>query len=421
LFVAQTNKINNPLMKKQVTADQAFVRKVNTQTVLDAMRLYAPLSRADLSIRTGLNRSTISSIIVGLIQSGYVQETTYEDPKIGRPGMLLSFNPKGGSAIGIEVDVDFSNIILTNFNGEIIWRKQVFHPIDTPQPLILDESEALITEALEQSSLHDLRPLGIGVALPGLVDAQQGRLVYAPNLHWTNFPLRLMWISRFDLPVMVENEANCAALGEYFYGVAYDVENFILLNTGVGLGSGIMIDGQLFKGTSGFAGEVGHIVLYSGGKKCACGREGCWETYVSPGALVQQVTERLDRGMPSLIQTERKGRESLTVEMIIHAAKSGDKLALDAIKEVGAHLGVGIANLCNIFNPELVVLGGVLSLCSQWLIPEIQEILKRSILPPLRENIRIEPSKHGLDSTVLGAVAFVIDEVLRESLYNRQM
>lgn len=398
-------------------SDQALVREFNTSVVMDYMRLYAPISRAELAVRTGLNRSTITLIINELIDRGFVQETALQDSKIGRPGMLLKFDPNGGFAIGVEIGVDFLAVIVTNFVADILWSRRVPISPGTDRYAMMELAENIISQAFEYGKANDLRPLGIGVGIPGLVDARQGKLVFAPNLKWSDIPIRMIWMSRFGTPVFVENEANCAAMGEYFYGVAHDTKDFIYLKTGVGLGSGIMIGGRLFKGTNGFAGEVGHTTIYNDGPLCGCGRHGCWETYVSPSALLRTAVDKIKRGEPSWMLTQLDGDLSkITLDTLIEAAEQDDPVALKALDEEGVHLGLGIVNLANIFDPGLVVIGGALSLCGKWLVPKIQSILHDNILPPLRDKIRVELSSHGEDACAIGAVALVLDDLLREPM-----
>lgn len=417
-------------MSRPKTADLALMRKFNTTTVMECLRRHAPLSRAELSVRTGLNRSTISSIIDDLIDKGYVHETMLQDNKIGRPGILLQFNPQGGCAVGIEIGVDFLQVLLTNFTAGILWQRRVPHTVnDVSDPLrgqiaVLERAETMISEALEFGKTLDLRPLGIGVGVPGLVDANQGKLVFAPNLKWQDTPIRLMWTRRFNLPVFVENEANCAALGEFYYGVAHDVNDFIHISTGIGLGGGIMLNGHLFKGSRGYAGEIGHMTIYEDGEVCGCGRRGCWETYAGPRALlrrVRQVLQQMDTASAaqSLLLGMVNGEiEQITTQHVVDAARHGDEVALNALKEVGRHLAIGITNLANIFNPEMVVLGGALSLYSPWLIPIIREYTDKNLLPPLRGSLRIEASVQGLDACALGAATLVLDDIVREPLYS---
>ncbi len=404
-------------MKQQFTADQNFVRHVNTRTVMDRIRLDAPLSRAEVSARTGLNRSTISSIVGDLIERGYVHETTLQDPKIGRPGMLLQFNPAGGCAVGIEIGVEFISIILTNFVADVLWRQRIDIEEGATQAQIIEQAESLITEAISIGTEQSLPLLGIGVGVPGLVDQNQGKLVFAPNLKITNMLLRPMWADRFKTLVFLENEANSAALGEFFFGAAHGKIDFIYMSTGVGLGGGIMLGGQLFKGGNGYAGEIGHTTIYAGGEICGCGSRGCWETYVGPRAIVRRIRDTIKAGAKSIIPELACGKmEKITMDMVVEAARRNDIVALNALHQVGVDLGVGISNLINIFNPELVIMGGALSLASPWLIQTIREALQARVLPPLLDKVNVIPSSLGLDSCVMGAIALVLDDVIREPL-----
>ncbi|HZU86395.1 MAG TPA: ROK family protein, partial [Anaerolineaceae bacterium] len=283
----------------------------------------------------------------------------------------------------------------------------------------MQQAENLIEEAMNYGAELGLRPLGIGVGVPGLVDTRQGKLVFAPNLKWSDMPIGLIWMRRFNLPVFVENEANCAALGEYFYGAAHNVNVFIHLTTGIGLGGGIMINGHLYKGVNGFAGEIGHMTIYQNGEVCGCGRHGCWETYVSPRAMLQRVRQMLVGVKDSQVLVLAGGDpEKITEEIVIEAARQNDPVALGVLHEMGEHLGVGIANLVNIFNPEMIVLGGALSHASPWLFPVIRSVLKDNVLPPLRDTIRIEASAQGVNACVVGAASLVLDDLLREPLYS---
>jgi glucokinase-like ROK family protein len=397
------------------TADQELVRNINRSIVLNKIRLNSTISRAEIANLTGLNRSTVSNIVNSLIDDGLVWESELQDSTGGRPGISLSLNPDGGAVVGVEIGVDFFSAVLTNFTAQVLWRNRFDHAEDEPQVSLIEKTEGLISEALDYGRSHGLRPLGIGLGVPGLVDTKLGKLVFAPNLHWKEIPLRLILINRFQLPVFVENEANSGAVGEYFYGAAHGKEDFIYMSTGIGLGGGIMIGGKLFKGSNGFAGEIGHITIYKGGEICGCGSRGCWETYVGPRHIIKHIRQTLEEGGSSVIKDLLDGDLSrLTVDTVVEAAKANDKIALSALQEVGIHLGVGISNLINIFNPELVVVGGTLSPASPWLIPIIQDQIRENALQPLAETVKIIPSQLGVDSCVMGAVAIVLDDILRE-------
>lgn len=397
------------------TADQELVRKVNTSIVFSALRLYAPISRAELALKTGLNRSTVSSIINSLIDQGLVLEAELQGSKVGRPGISLVLNPQGGAVIGIEIGVAYISIILTDFVASVLWRRRVELASDLNQVDMLQKAESLIEEALAVANDQGLRPLGIGLGVPGLVDNVQGKLIFAPNLRWENVPFRLMWTQRFHLPIYIENEANAAAMGEYYFGAAAGMENTLYLSSDVGLGGGILIDGKLFRGARGFASEVGHMSMDPNGEKCACGRVGCWETQVGPRAVLKRVRIALkDTPESQIHDLVQDDLDHLTFQMVVDAALAGDPVCLRAMEEVAVNLGVGIANLVNIFNPDLVVLGGALSLGETILIPVIRKTVVQEAFLTNTNNLNITASAHGADACVLGAVAMVLDVIFRE-------
>jgi len=404
-------------MVNNATADQGLIRKVNTAVLLDVLRRLAPLSRAELAARIGLNRSTVSSIVSSLIDQGFIQETNLQSDKIGRPGMLLELNPKGGFAVGIELGVDFITVILTDFVAREQWREQIYSDPNDDQTTVLERAAALTQKALDYGQSLGLRPLGIGMGVPGLVDLRQGKLVFAPNLHWNNVPLRLIWSQWFNMPIFIENEANAAALGEYYFGAAQGVKNFIYLSAGIGLGGGIIIDGKLYRGSNGYASEVGHMTMDPQGEPCACGKRGCWETQVGPRAVLKRVRKTLESGMQSALSGMVDGNlERISFESVVQAAQQGDDVALHALQEVGEYLGVGVANLVNVFNPELIVLGGALNLASPILLPIVERQIVDSALAPAREHVRMAASAFGVDACLMGAVALVLDDILREPM-----
>jgi glucokinase-like ROK family protein len=401
-------------MQNNQTADQDSVRKVNTSLVLNALRLHAPISRADLANLTKLNRSTISNIVNELIDDGLVLELNTMESKIGRPGIALSLRPEGGAVIGVEIGVGFISVILTDFVANILWRECNEFPPKSPQIDVISKTEGLIDQAIAFANTKKLNLLGIGLGVPGLVDVQKGELLFAPNLGWRNVPLRLMFSQRFHLPIYIENEANLGALGEYYFGVGRDVENIIYLSSGVGLGGGLIINGQLYKGGRGFAGEIGHIQRDAQGELCGCGRRGCWETQVGPRAVLQRVKRSIESDSKSTFTKKADGDlENLTFNQVVDHALQGDKLCRSAMEKVGENLGTGIADLANIFNPEMVIIGGAFSYGREIIIPVLEKIIATETLPAVRKNLRVIVSEQGADACVLGAIAVVLDDILR--------
>jgi glucokinase-like ROK family protein len=240
-------------------------------------------------------------------------------------------------------------------------------------------------------------------------------LLFAPNLKWSNVPLRDRWQERFGVPVMVENDANASALGEQMLGVAKQVDNFVYLSAGVGLGGGVIIGGKLYGGVGGFAGEVGHMTLEPDGPPCNCGNRGCWETLVGPVAIVQQVRRAAAQGRaPTLLALgEVNGNvNAIRLEHVLHAAAQGEPAVLDALDKVGRYLGIGIANLINTFNPSLVVLGGALSLAGPYILPRAQQEVDVRALAVVRQGVQITLSAFRFDACVIGGVTLILREIL---------
>jgi glucokinase-like ROK family protein len=414
LLPHQTNTARLAVLRKHTTGDQELVRKLNTAVILDCLRFSSSLSRADLSHRTSLNRSTVSSIISELIDKGLVRETELQKDKLGRPGMSLELDPNGGAAVGVEIGVDFISVLLTDFVAKPYWRKRIQVDPTSGQPALLAMAEALIQEALQYAEVCHAHLLGIGVGVPGLIDVQRGTIVVAPNLNWHDIPLRQMWTQLFNLPVFVENDANAAALGEYYFGVAREVKNFIYLSADVGLGGGIVLDGKLFRGHSGYAGEVGHMTIEPNGLPCSCGRRGCWETLVGLRGIVHQIQVMLQNGATSLIRDLVQGDlNNITFEQVVAAAEAGDAIALNALYNVAKWLGIGIANLVNVFNPEMVVLGGGLARGSKLWEPVLGATVHEFAWKQSLETLQLTTSAHGTEACVVGTVALVLDDILR--------
>ena len=352
-----------------------------------------------------------------MIEEGLVSENELEGSKVGRPAIPLSLRPDGGAVIGMEIGVDFIHILLTNFVAETLWETRVETTSLQSQSSIIGQAEQLVEQALSTAKEQQLRILGLGVGLPGLVNLRQGELIVAPNLQWKNVPLRLMWNQRFRLPVYIENEANLSALGEYYFGVAQGVENFIYVCSGIGLGGGIMIGGNLFRGGYGYAGEIGHVQRDPQGDQCACGRIGCWETQVGPRAVLRRVKKELQIHSDQFLLDACQGDfDNITFEMVVKFALEGDSVCRQAIEDVATYLGAGIADLVNVFNPELVVIGGAFILGKDILQPIIKKSIFSNALQPSTDSLRLAFSERGADACALGAVAIVLDDILREMI-----
>lgn len=402
-------------MAATTSADQALIRELNLSLVLRYIHNEAPVSRAQIAHATGLNKSTVSSLVEELLTRKLIHETGRNSVGTGRPATQLEVNPQAGGIIGAELGVDFIAIALTDFTGNILWRQLLDVDPNDAKETILSKTLTLADMAVEVCQSHNLDCLGLGLSVPGTVDLDQGILVFAPNLHWRNVPLKKIFSEHTGLNVYVENDANAAAIAEHLFGVARKSDDFIFVVVGIGIGGGLFLNGHLYRGKDGFAGEIGHTPILAEPHQtlCHCGKRGCWETYANQPAILQRVQSRLNGKKNSRNPfTLQQQNGHLTISIIKQAADEGNRDSLEALSETGAALGLGFAGLIDIFNPEKIILGGPLSIVGNYLLPAIIETASSHSFTVTNPNAEILLSSFKTDAVLIGAISIVVDDVL---------
>lgn len=398
------------------TAIQALVRARNLSLMLRYIHNEAPVSRAQVAQAIGLNKSTVSSLADELLERRLICETGVNSIGAGRPAIQLEINPEAGGIVGIELGVDFVAVALTDFCGRILWRRQAGADPEEGQEKTISQTLKLVDQAIKACRTQELALLGLGLATPGTVDLNEGLLIFAPNLHWRNVPLRKIFCEHSGLRAQIENDANAAAIAEHLFGAARENLDFIFVFAGVGIGGGLFLNGKLHRGRNGFAGEIGHSPITSGTLQnpCHCGNRGCWETSANQFSILQRVQARLqvkrDSVLPALMA---KQGGPLSLAMIKQAADAGDREALDALAETGAAMGQGFASLINILNPEKIILGGPLSVVGKYLLPATIETAKKHSLPEIHQNVVIMLSSFEEDASLMGAISIVVNDILQ--------
>ena len=382
-------------------ANQTLARRHNSSAILNLLRQNGPNSRAWLATRTSLTRSSVGRIVDDLCSENLVREVELAPRRMGRPGMLLELNPEGGSAIGMEIGVNFISILLTDFSAKMIWRERVSLPDEASAEEYLSRAEQLAHQASDLAAARHYRQMGIGIGVWGLVDYEKGVIRFAPNLMWHDIPLKEKWEAAFGVPVYIENDANACALGEYYFGAGKGIEDFIYISMDIGVGGGIIAGGKLFRGSSGYAGEIGHMSIDLHGKPCRCGKVGCLETMVGRRIIIKQYQNLTDAG-------------ELTLEEIIQRARSGDSIARSIFEEVAGILGLGIGNLINIFNPQRIILGWSIGQAYDLLLPTLVKSIRQNSMLDQMGKLDVVPFMNGADDCLLGCVALVMDEIIRE-------
>lgn len=401
-------------MYREKTAGQSFIRSRNSAIVLNYLRMHSPLSRANLSTAVRLNRSTISNIVEELIESSFIRETEFQCGMIGRPGLLLEINPQGGAVIGIEIGYDLISILLRNLVAQDLWRQNVKIDHTKGKDETIRSAEDLIQKAVDIAVERGLRPLGIGLAICGMTDIDEEKLVCSPGLKWEDIPFRKMWTEKFGIPVFVENDANAAALGEHYFAGADRSENFIYLNIGKGITGGIVINGDLYRGSAGFSGGIGRMII--NGNPSDGGAHECMEDLVSQSGVMRNLRDRLRCGEKSNIFPCFKDYESLTFDFFVSAAWAGDRVCIAVFRETATWLGYGISNLVNIFNPDQIILGGPFSSANTIVIPYIKEIVDKCTIEQPGKILKIMSARYGSDTCVVGATALVLDDIFSDPM-----
>ncbi len=404
------------------TGDPALIREINLSIVLNALREQGAMSRAALAAYTGLTKVTLSALAQKLIARNMVIERGVGKSGLGRPGILLELNPRAGAMLAVEIGVDFVSILLTDFCAQTLWRHQQQIRPGSSKTKILDCVSDNLKQAIRIAKKQDMEILGCTIGMPGLVDVAAGTLLYAPNLKWKNVPVRDLLREKFSFPIYVDNEASVGAFGETFFGVARGKPNMVYVYAAVGIGGGLVMNGQIVPGATGFAGEIGHVTIEPNGPLCNCGNHGCWETLASQTAVVRRVEQAIAAGEPSTLSKYISSKtHALTVPTIVNAADHGDEVAKRALIETGIYFGIGIANLINTLNPEIVVVGGILSLAKDYLMPVIEQTISERALPWSRNATQVVIAANGADHCLVGGIAMVYDHVLRHPLQMNRM
>ena len=273
--------------------------------------------------------------------------------------------------------------------------------------------EKVIAQTISETGAVRSDFAGVGIGSPGPLDREKGIVIVTPNLGWRNFPLRDEVANRVGLPASLDNDANCATLGEWWCGAAKGGRHVVGLTIGTGIGGGLILDGRLFHGASDVAGEIGHTTIDSTGRRCKCGNYGCLEAYASGPAIAERAREALAGGEPStLLELVGGDLTRITAQLVYEASKQDDDVARQVVRETANFLGAGVANLLNIFNPDVVVIAGGVTQAGEPLFEPLRAEVRRRAFRPAVEACRIVPGTLKGSAGVVGAVATFKQQVL---------
>lgn len=387
------------------SADLTDVRMTNLAVVLRHVRTHAPCSRADIAASTGLNKATVSSLVSDLQERHLLRETGMAENRIGRPAAMLTLQGRPYAAVGLEIAADQVAAVAVDLTGErlLSWRR-AFPGLDAAPGRAEAAVAALAGRVVTKLTGQGHRILGLTVAAPGLVSAD-GRVRFAPHLGWSDLDLRAALLKTLRHPeydVVVDNDANLAALAEYRSGVRAGTPDLVCLIGGVGVGAGIIADGRLVRGARGFAGQIGHLQLDPAGPFCRCGRRGCLEAFAGLPALVRATLFDTDEPITDYAPE---------IERIIALAGSGSPVVRAALAEAGRRLGQAVSVLADLVDPQVVVLGGAFAPLSAWLLPAAEAEARSRALTAGETAVEIVVSTLEPGSAAAGGAALALDRL----------
>jgi predicted NBD/HSP70 family sugar kinase len=375
------------------------LRESNREKVVHALTMLGVASRADIARRTGLSRSTVSSIVADLQAEGLVVDR--EDggraaAGSGRPPALIALDPAAGLALGIDFGKRHLAVALADLSHELLAEEWVVMADDYQAEEGMAEAAELVERMLDDGGADRSRVLAVGMGIPGPVHETGlvGSSTILPG--WVGASPERRMTELLDLPVRVGNDANLGALAEFTWGAGRGFASFVYLKLATGIGAGIVIGGRLFEGVGGTAGEIGHTTIDETGDICRCGNRGCLETYAGAAAIASLLS--------------RSFGEELGPDDVLSRAADGDAGCRRALADAGRHIGVAIANLCNLVNPERIVVGGSMGHAGDLLLDPLRESVRLRAIPSAAEDVEIVPGELGERAELLGAVALVLQE-----------
>jgi len=395
-------------MTKYPLGNRDLIRAINRSAVLNTIKNFGPISRTDIARRTGLSAATITGITTDLIEDSLVFEKEQGDSSGGRRPILLALNPRGGFVVGLKLTEENVTAALTDLEATVI-AKQTILIEDMSVDMVINSIVEVVEKLEHQASIEQQNLYGVGIGLAGIIDADRGVLRYSPIFGWHDVPLVDLLQSRLKVPVFIDNDVNTFTLTERWFGKGQGVDNFLTVTVGRGIGMGIVVNGQLYQGVKGGAGEFGHTVINPEGQMCDCGKRGCLETYASDPALVRAAKTSFENG--------KMKKAVNSINELQTLAEEGDPGAKNVYAKAGETLGRGIANLINVFNPELIIIGGEGVGAGDLLFKPLCEAVDNYVMPGLADDTEIKIELWNDDAWARGAAGQVLRELFESPIH----
>jgi predicted NBD/HSP70 family sugar kinase len=380
----------------ETPGSQSSLHRANLERVVRAVRLAGSLTQAEIARSTGLSAATVSNIVRELRDNGTVQVTPTSSG--GRRARSVALSGDAGIVVGVDFGHSHLRVAVGNLAHQVLAEQSEPIDVDASASEGFDRAEQLVGRLVESTGISRGKVLGVGLGVPGPIDVETGTLGSTAILPgWIGINPRQELADRLGVPVQVDNDANLGALGELVWGGGRGVKDLAYIKVASGVGAGLVIDGRIYRGPGGTAGEIGHITLDESGPVCRCGNRGCLETFTAARYVLE-----LLRGSHG---------EGLTIPKMVQLGREGDPGCRRVIGDVGRHIGMGVASLSNLLNPSRVVLGGDLAEAGELVLGPIRESVSRYAIPSAAQRLSVMPGALGARAEVLGALALVLSEM----------
>ncbi|WP_327720138.1 ROK family transcriptional regulator [Streptomyces sp. NBC_00490] len=386
------------------------IRTANRYEVLRQIIAASPTSRQELAAATGLSLATVATLVGELLDLSMITEVGFEDSAGGRPRGLVAVNASGGALIGVDIAETYVHVELFDLGLNVLARaEEDVRPGESLPEQVVGHVAAVVGQVVAQAGIEGARVLGVGVSVPGQVDRDTGFCEYAPNWDWHDVPLLDLLTEHIAYPLYLDNPLRASAVAELWFGAARGRGNAVVVNLGTGVGAGLVLGGGLHRGVSNSAGEWGHTTIVLDGRVCRCGKHGCVEAYVGASGIMLNLRE-LSPGSPLLHEDD----QTATIAALAEGLRHSDPVAVGTLRDTVRYLGAGIANLVNLFNPEVIVLSSwVAAALGEPLVEEVREAVARHALPRPMAATEIVLSPIPTDPVCLGAATFALEGALQ--------
>jgi predicted NBD/HSP70 family sugar kinase len=376
-----------------------LIREINQALVLNAIRTHGALSRTDIAQQTGLSMPTISDITAELIETKLLYERATGVSTGGRKPVLLALNAGAGYAVGVKLTEEMLTAVLTDLDATVVARQSA--PIPGHAPEQITAALAAVVQMLVPAAQG--RPVfGVGVGMAGVIDRDRNLVRHATYFGWKNLPFAQLLERQLDLPVIVDNDVNALTTAEQWFGSGRGVADFVVISLGRGVGLGMVLDGRLYRGSRGGAGEFGHTMVVPDGPRCACGKYGCLEALISDPALTQRATTVLGR--------------DVTIQQTVDAALAGDTALQAVFAAAGRTLGTAVANLVNVLNPALVIISGEGTRAGELVTVPFQRALREHCFDGLADDLQVVTEPWGDEAWARGAASLLLSELFQPAI-----